>query len=264
MADAAVSKTADRKVVWVRLPPSAHLGDLWLADAGNAGPDALKVARRLHRAGSSSPEAARDGLPLPASASARLRIDEPHPATPAPATCPGSSSSLDGPEEVALAAPTGFVGVLLAPATDRRWRFGFEAEEITKRDAFPDIRIAQILNRPNGELVLVPERRAGEILRLRPQDDRSKGCLPHHRITVTSMMCQVGSLPAPCHPEAAAEGSLLRLNASSMRRCFAEAQHDKRPGWLSHHSTGHITLVGAVCATLTLAAHLVVPPVLSF
>ena len=91
-----------------------------------------------------------------------------------------------------------------------------------------------------------------EIFRLRPQDDRWRGRLPTGQSdvdspfsTVTSMMCQVGSLPAPCHPEAAAEGSLLRLNASSQGRCFAEAQHDKRPGWLSHHSTGHITLVGA-------------------
>ena len=99
----------------------------------------------------------------------------------------------------------------------------------------------------------------GEIFRLRPQDDRWRGRLPTGQSdvdspfsTVTSMMCQVGSLPAPCHPEAAAEGSLLRLNASSQGRCFAEAQHDKRPGWLSHHSTGHITLVGAFSTATTM------------
>ena len=135
-----------------------------------------------------------------------------------------------------------------------------------------------------------------EIFRLRPQDDRWRGRLPIGQSdvdspfsTVTSMMCQVGSLPAPCHPEAAAEGSLLRLNASSQGRCFAEALHDTSR-W-SEHSIGcqrqpvrsaAITLSchlppggqrmtdrrGAcrtnVCATLTLAAHLVVPPVLSF
>ena len=70
------------------------------------------------------------------------------------------------------------------------------------------------------------------------RNDNERWCLSHHNTG--------HSLPAPCHPEAAAEGSLLRLNASSGRRCFAAARNDNERWRLSHHSTGHITLVGAL------------------
>jgi len=113
--------------------------------------------------------------------------------------------------------------------------------------------------------------------------------------TATSMKCQVGSLPAPCHPEAAAEGSpcvrlypaggdaSLRLSVSTSMTCqvgslpapchplprgrprsrrislrstvsshgrfLAAARNDNERWRLSHHSTGHITLVEALSTT---------------
>ena len=107
------------------------------------------------------------------------------------------------------------------------------------------------------------------------QDDKTNRWLPIGQSdvdsplsTVTSMKCQVGSLPAPCHPEAAAEGSLLRSTVSSQGRFLAAARNDNERWRLSHHSTGHIMLVGALrmtkervsfrhsrFATLTLTTH---------
>jgi len=91
------------------------------------------------------------------------------------------------------------------------------------------------------------------------QDDGTNGRLPTGQSDVdnplsapTRIKCQVGSLPAPCHPlprgRPRSRRISLRSTVSSQGRFLAAARNDNERWWRSHHSTGHITLVGTLSA----------------
>jgi len=94
------------------------------------------------------------------------------------------------------------------------------------------------------------------------QDDGTNGRLPTGQSDVdnplsapTRIKCQVGSLPAPCHPlprgRPRSRRISLRSTVSGQGRFLAAARNDNERWWLSHHSTGHITLVGALSGAST-------------